>query len=333
MGGCLIGHARHARHERVAEPISAADHASGALSAIGNTPLLPLLRAWPGPGSLVAKAEFLQPGGSIKDRVALEIVRTARWSGRLRAGGHVVEMTSGNIGAGLAVVCNVLGHPLAVTMSAGNSAERATMLRALGAEVVLVDQVDGRQGEVTGDDIAAAIDLAREIAELRDGFFVNQFHNPGAVSAHERTTGPEIWRQTEGQLDAFVAAVGTGGTFVGVARFLSRVAHGVLRVAVEPEGASVLGGGTVTKPRHVLQGTGYGRVPPQWQPELLDLSLSVGDQQAAEMKLRLAHLEGLHVGYSAAANVAASVALLPSGRLRRDAIVATLLPDIGFKYS
>jgi cysteine synthase A len=301
------------------------------LDLIGHTPLVALDRVHPGPGRLVAKAEFLQPGGSMKDRVARAILAAARQDGRLAPGGVVVEMTSGNMGAGLAVACAALGHPLVVTMSAGNSPQRARMLEALGAEVVLVPQVDGAPGRVTGADIAAAAVTARDIAAARSGFFVDQFNAPEGPCAHEQT-GAEIWQQTGGRVDAFATCVGTGATFVGVARALKARNPSVLCAAVEPEGCEPLAGKPTTKAQHLLQGAGYGAIPPLWEQALMDVSVAVSDTDAETWRRRLAKQEGLHVGFSAAANVCAAVRQLASGRLRADAIVATILCDTGLKY-
>jgi cysteine synthase len=305
-------------------------HAS-VLDLIGRTPLVALDRVHAGPGRIVAKAEFLQPGGSMKDRVARTILESARQDGRLSPGGVVVEMTSGNMGAGLAVVCAALSHPLVVTMSAGNSPQRARMLEALGAEVVLVPQVDGCPGKVTGADIAAAAAAARELAAARNGFYVDQFNAADGPRAHEQT-GAEIWQQSAERVDGFVTCVGTGATFVGIARALKARNPAILCAAVEPEACQPLAGKRVTKPQHLLQGTGYGSVPPLWQPELMDLSVAVSDAEAETWRQRLAQQEGVHVGFSAAANVCAAVRLLNSGRLRADAVVATVLCDTGLKY-
>jgi cysteine synthase A len=244
----------------------------------------------------------------------------------------VVEMTSGNMGAGLAVVCAALGHPLIVTMSAGNSSARARMLEGLGAEVVLVDQVDGSPGQVTGRDIDAAAEIAREIANARGGFYVDQFNAVEGVVAHKVTTGAEILDQFGAPVDAWVAAVGTGCTFVGVAKALKAANAATVCAVVEPSGNRPLAGELITKPRHMLQGTGYGSVPPHWNPALMDLSIAVSDDEAEEWRRRLASEEGLYVGYSAAANVCAAAWLLKSGRLDQDAVVATVLCDTGLKY-
>ncbi|UCC73456.1 MAG: cysteine synthase family protein [Gemmatimonadota bacterium] len=308
------------------------DISPSALELIGNTPLLALDRVYPGPGRILAKAEFVQPGGSVKDRAALRVLEDARESGALAPGQPVVEMTSGNMGAGLAVVCNILRHPIIVTMSEGNSPARARMLEALGAEVVLVAQVEGCPGQVSGADIDAASTRAIEIARERNAFYVDQFNNPSCVRAHEEGTGPEIWQVTGGDVDAFVAVVGTGGTFVGASRYLKRKRSGVYCVAVEPEGAEVLAGKEVAEPCHLLQGTGYGLVPPQWDPDLVDGFLAVSDEEATRFRRSLAEQEGLYVGFSSAANVCAAVKLIESGTVGRAPTVVTVLCDTGLKY-
>ncbi len=306
--------------------------AASALDLIGRTPLVALDRAHPGPGRILAKAEFLQPGGSVKDRAARAILFAARADGRLRPGAPVIEMTSGNMGAGLAVACATLGHPLVVTLSAGNSPQRARMLEALGAEVVLVPQVDGAPGQVTGADVAAAAKRARDLAAECGGFYVDQFHAAEGPQAHAETTGPEIWEQSDGRVDAWVACIGTGATFLGVAAALRQRNPRILCAAVEPAGCQPLAGLAVTKPRHLLQGTGYGEVPPHWDAGLMDAAIPVTDAEAEHWRRRLALREGLHVGFSAAANACAAAALLASGRLPPDAVVATVLCDTGLKY-
>lgn len=306
--------------------------ANSSLDLIGNTPLVALDRVYRGPGRLAAKAEFLLPGGSVKDRAARAILQAARADGRLAPGAPVVEMTSGNMGAGLAVVCAALGHPLVVTMSAGNSPARARMLEGLGAEVILVPQVDGAPGQVTGRDIEAAAVMAQEMARQRGGFYVDQFHAVEGIQAHERTTGPEILAQAGGKVDAWVAAVGTGCTFMGVAKALKAAHPATLCAAVEPMGCRPLAGEALAKPRHLIQGTGYGAIPPHWDSGLMDLGMAVTDQEAELWRRRLAREEGLYVGYSAAANVCAAVALLESGRLGHHALAVTVLCDTGLKY-
>src|SRR5687767_14887510 len=194
------------------------------LGAIGETPLAVLDHLTDGLPALVAlKLEYYSPGGSVKDRVALRIIEDAELDGRLRPGGTVVELTSGNMGIGLAAVCAVKGYRLVAVMSEGNSLERRRVLRALGAEVELVPQVSGgRPGQVSREDLAAVERRTAELVARLGAFRPDQFANPSAVAAHEEGTGPEIWRQSAGRVSRFVASVGTGGTFVGVARALKR---------------------------------------------------------------------------------------------------------------
>lgn len=305
---------------------------NSALEIIGRTPLLALDRVYRGPGRLLAKAEFLQPGGSVKDRAARAIIESARADGRLRPGMAVVEMTSGNMGAGLAVACATLGHPLIVTMSAGNSPARAQMLEGLGAEVILIPQVDGSPGKVTGADIDAAAVAARQLAAERGAFYVDQFNAVEGITAHQATTGSEILCEVGGAVSAWVAAVGSGCTFMGVARALKAVNPGTICAVVEPEGCRPLAGEPITKAKHLLQGTGYGLIPPHWDPSLMDLGLAVSDDEAESWRVRLAKEEGVYVGYSAAANVCGAVKLLTSGALEREATVVTVLCDTGLKY-
>jgi cysteine synthase A len=304
---------------------------SNALGLIGNTPLIALDRIHRGPGRIIAKAEFLQPGGSVKDRAAKAIVLAAKADGRLSPGMPVFEMTSGNMGAGLAVVCAALGHPLMVTMSAGNSPARARMLEGLGATVILVPQVNGCAGQVTGLDIQAAADLARQLASEQRGFYVDQFNAPEGELAH-RATGQEMLEQFGSRIDGWVAAVGTGSTFKGVARVLKMANPETVCAVAEPLGNRPLAGEPVNKPRHVIQGTGYGEVPPQWDAALMDLGIAVSDAEAEDWRRRLAVEEGLYVGYSAAANVCAATRLLEGGSLAASAVVATVLCDTGLKY-
>lgn len=305
---------------------------ASAIDLIGKTPLIALDRAYRGSGRIVAKAEFLQPGGSVKDRAAKAILLAARRDGRLEPGMAVIEMTSGNMGAGLAVACAALGHPLVVMMSDGNSPARARMMQSLGAEVVLIPQVDGTPGQVTGHDIEAAAEAARRIAREREGFYVDQFHAAEGIAAHETTTGAEILDQLNGQVDGWVASVGTGSTFMGVAKALKAANPACVCAAVEPFGCRPLAGESITKARHMLQGIGYGAIPPHWNPALMDVSLAVTDEEAELWRRKLACEEGLYVGYTAAANVCAASKLLQSRRLHADSVVATVLCDTGLKY-
>ncbi len=302
------------------------------LQLIGNTPLIELNNIHQGAGKIYGKAEFIQPGGSVKDRAALHIINDAYDSGTLKKGQCVVEMTSGNMGAGLAVVCNMRGNPFIAVMSEGNSVARVRMLEGFGAKVVLVPQVDGSPGQVTGKDIAAATNEAIAIASGNGGFYVDQFNNPSSISAHYRGTGPEIWQDLNGKLSAFVAAAGSGGTFNGTSKYLKEKNTNVFCAAVEPDGARVLAGYPITNPKHIMQGIGYGIKLPHWDSTLVDQYLSVDNDEASHYRQLLAQKEGLYVGYSAAANVCAAVKLIESGKLGSNPTVATILCDTGLKY-
>jgi len=303
------------------------------IDSICNTPLIELKRTWQGNGRLFAKMEHIQPGGSVKDRVALKMITDAYQTGKLIKHQPVVEMTSGNMGAGLAVVCGAWQNPFIAVMSKGNSPERVRILKALGAEVVLVPQVDGVPGKVTGSDIAAAVEKAKELAAEKDAFYVDQFNNPSSVAAHYTTTGPEIWRDLEGKVSAFVAVIGTGGTFIGSSKFLKEQNNAIFCAAVEPEKAAILKTGSVENPKHIIQGTGYSLVPPQWEPGLADDIIPVGDEEVEAQTRELARLEGLYVGFSSGANICAAKKLLARQQLKPDPTVVTILCDTAFKYS
>jgi cysteine synthase A len=307
--------------------------ANSVLALIGRTPLVELRRVHAGRGRVLGKCEFLNPGGSMKDRAAVQMIRDAESAGRLGPGQAVVEMTSGNMGAGLAVVCAATGHPFVAVMSRGNSPARATQMSALGAEVVLVDQVDGAAGKVTGADIAAAVEQARQIARDRGAFHVDQFNNPSGVRAHELTTGPEIVAQLAGRrIDAFVCVVGTGASLVGVGRCLRTAMPHAKLFAVEPSRCRVLAGLPIESHKHVIQGTSYGTVPPHWKGFRADGFLAVTDDEAMAMQRDLGRLEGLFVGLSSAANVAAASKLAAGGQLGDDPTIVTLLCDTGLQY-
>lgn len=301
------------------------------LDTIGGTPLVALDRLGAGlPGRVVLKIEGMNPGESIKDRAARQCIEEAERDGRLRPGGVVVELTSGNMGAGLAIVCAVMGYRFIAVMSVGNSRERVQALRALGAEVDLVPQMPGGlPGQVSGDDLALVEERARELVQTLGAFRPDQFNNPANPRAHELTTGPEIWAQTMGAVTHFCAIVGTGGTFLGIARALKARDPSVQCYAVEPEGAQVIAGKPVTNPRHALQGAGYAAVPPQWDATLCDGTLAVGDVEATATARALAAREGIFAGFSTGANVAAALRLaraVPGG------LIATVACDSGLKY-
>jgi cysteine synthase A len=298
---------------------------------INNTPLIELRKIYKGKGHLYAKMEHIQPGGSVKDRVALQIIGDAYSDGRLFKGRPVIEMTSGNMGAGLAVVCGAYGNPFTAVMSMGNSPERVKILKALGANVILVPQVSGEPGKVTGQDIARAEDVAKETAIRTDAFYVDQFNNPSSVKAHYSTTGPEILAELGNRLNAFIAIVGTGGTFIGTAGYLKSKSKSVKCFAVEPRDAAFIKTGTVKNSKHIIQGTGYGIIPPLWDNSIAEDIITVSDDEASRTKEMLGKIEGLFVGFSAGANVAAAMKYLEQLN-EENSCVATILCDTGFKY-
>ncbi|MDU8913577.1 cysteine synthase family protein [Aestuariicoccus sp. MJ-SS9] len=303
------------------------------IDAIGGTPLVALDRLTDAlglEGRILAKLDYMLPGFSKKDRAARAIVEAARQSSALAPGQTVVELTSGNMGTGLAIVCGVLGHPFVAVMSAGNSAERARMMRALRAEVVLVPQVGApRPGQVSGADLAAVEAEAQRICAARGAFRADQFAHPGNPQAHENGTGPEIWDQSGGTVTAFCDFVGSGGTLAGVARALTP--HGVRCYAVEPEGAAALAGATVTAPDHPIQGGGYAMGDLAHLADVpLAGHLTVSGDAARDMARLLARREGIFGGFSAGANLAGAVQLLQG--LERGGTLAIVICDSGLKY-
>lgn len=308
---------------------------SSVVEAIGRTPMVELRRiaALRGlQGRLLAKLEYLNPGFSMKDRIALAIIQQARLCGALRPGQTVVELTSGNTGTGLAIVCRALGHPFVAVMSRGNTEERARMMRALGAEVILVDQAPGSPPHrVSGEDLALVEQKAQEVTAQRGAFRADQFRLHANVQAHQEHTGPEIWQQCGGRLDAFVAFVGTGGTFTGIARFLRSRNPAIRCYVVEPASAPALAGKPVTNPSHGIQGGGYSmRELPLLDRSLVTDYLTVTDEEAFAAARLLAREEGIFAGISSGANLAAAMSLL-AGR-ERNATIALVVCDSGLKY-
>jgi len=291
------------------------------LELIGSTPLIKLKCTGVAAGAhILAKLELANPGGSIKDRIALSMVEAAEKNGYLCKGATIVEPTSGNTGIGLAVVAAVKGYRLVLVMPDNMSIERRGLFQAYGAKIVLTP---GRQG------MLGAVRKAEELArENRDFFMPQQFNNPANPDIHYRTTGDEIWRQTRGRIDAFVAGVGTGGTLTGVGRLLKRKKSGIKIIAVEPKDCSVLSGG---KPGpHKIQGIGAGFVPEVLDIELVDQIIKVSEEDAKKIAQRLAREEGLLVGISSGANVWASVQV--AKKLGKGKTVVTILADIGDRY-
>jgi cysteine synthase A len=306
---------------------------ASALDAIGETPLVELSRITRGlDGRILAKLEYLNPGHSKKDRVALQIIEDAEADGALALGQTVVELTSGNTGTGLAIVCAVKGYPFVAVMSRGNSTERARMMSALGAEVVLVDQLPNSQpGQVSGGDLDLVEGATHRIVAERRAFRADQFRLSGSMRAHYLHTGPEVLRQAGGHIDAFCDFVGTGGSFAGCAAAFKEHDPRIQCYVVEPEGAAVLAGEASMRPNHRIQGGGYSMPSlPLLRREHVDGYLQVSDAEAIETARRLAREEGLFAGFSSGANVAAALRLLAS--THRGKTIAVLLCDSGLKY-
>lgn len=300
------------------------------LELIGHTPMVRLQRLTPpGCAEILAKLEFYNPSGSVKDRIALEMVEAAEREGQLKPGFTVVEPTSGNTGTSLALVCALKGYRMVAVMPRQMSQERQDMMKAFGAELVLVQaDENAAPGTFTLEDLELTLQTAQKLAEQPAHFMLNQFANPANVIAHQQTTAEEIWAQTRGRLDAVVAAVGTSGTAVGLARRLKEYDPRVKVHVVEPAGSPVISGGPPGY--HRIQGIGEGFIPELFQRELFDGVIQVTDEQAKATACRLARLEGLFSGYSAGANVFASLQV--ARELGPGARVVTLIPDSGMKY-
>jgi len=306
---------------------------SSVVAAIGQTPLIELSRLTRGlEGSILAKCEYLNPGFAKKDRIALQMMEDAEASGDLKPGQTVVELTSGNTGTGLAIVCGIKGYPFVAVMSKGNSIERARMMSALGAELILVEQTPGSPpGQVSGADLAKVEERTQALVQERNAFRADQFRLKGSFRAHYLNTGPEILAQTGGKLEAFCDFVGTGGSFSGCAAAFKEFNSAIQCFVVEPSGAEVLNGKTSTRPNHRIQGGGYS-IPSLalLRREDVDGYLSVTDEQAIDMARRLAREEGIFGGFSAGANVAAAIQLLQT--TCRGQLIAVLICDSGLKY-
>jgi cysteine synthase A len=303
------------------------------VEAIGDTPLVELSRLTRDiDGRILAKLEYLNPGFSKKDRIARQIIEDAEADGRLQPGQTVVELTSGNTGTGLAIVCSVEGYKFVAVMSKGNSRERARMMSALGAEVVLVDQLPGsKPGQVSGGDLELVEQEAQRLTKERNAFRADQFNLEGNERAHYLHTAQEIIRQTKGEFDAFCDFAGTGGSFAGCARGFKEHDPAIRCYLVEPTGAAILAGEAVTNPNHRIQGGGYSMAPlPLVKPEHVDGYLQVSDEEAVKVARRLAKEEGIFAGFSAGANVAAALQLLNGAFKGKTAVV--LLNDSGLKY-
>lgn len=291
---------------------------------VGNTPLMELSNYNKSKGlkaRLIVKLESFNPAGSVKDRVALAMIEDAETSGLLKPGATIIEPTSGNTGIGLAFVAASKGYKLILTMPDTMSVERRNLLKALGAELVLTPGANGMKG---------AIARAEELKAATSGAVIlQQFDNPANPAMHERTTGQEIWRDTEGHVDIFVAGVGTGGTVSGVGAALKKHNPAVKVVAVEPTDSPVLSGGAPGA--HKIQGIGAGFVPKNYNPAVVDEILQVTNDDAIRTGRELAQKEGLLVGISSGAAVSAAtrLALLPENEGKT---IVALLPDTGERY-
>ena len=291
---------------------------------IGNTPLLELERynrKHKLEARLIGKLEYFNPGGSVKDRVALSMIDDAERKGLLRPGAMIIEPTSGNTGVGLALVAAVRGYTLILTMPETMSLERRNLLKALGAKIVLTPGAEGMKG---------AIAKAEALKQENPGSVIlQQFENPANPAAHIATTGEEIWRDTEGKIDIFVAGVGTGGTVTGVGKALKKHNPNIRIIAAEPASSAVLSGGKAGP--HKIQGIGAGFVPAIYDASVVDEIIPVDNDDAIRSSRELASAEGLLVGISAGAAIAAATQIAKRPENRGKTIVA-LLPDTGERY-
>lgn len=291
---------------------------------IGNTPLLELQRynrKHELDARLIGKLEYFNPGGSVKDRVAVSMIDDAERKGLLRPGALIIEPTSGNTGVGLALVAAVRGYTLILTMPETMSLERRNLLKALGAKIVLTPGAEGMKG---------AIAKAEALKQENPGSVIlQQFENPANPAAHIATTGEEIWRDTEGKIDIFVAGVGTGGTVTGVGKALKKHNPNIRIVAVEPASSAVLSGGKAGP--HKIQGIGAGFVPSIYDASVVDEVLPIENDDAIRSSREVASVEGLLVGISAGAAIAAATQIAKRPENRGKTIVA-LLPDTGERY-
>ena len=290
--------------------------------SIGRTPLVRINRLTKGlHATVLAKIEGRNPAYSVKCRIGAAMIWDAEKTGKLTPGMQVVEPTSGNTGIALAFVCAAKGYPLTLTMPDTMSIERRMLLKAFGANLVLTPGADGMPG---------AIARAEEIAKDPSFYLPQQFNNPSNPAIHVKTTGPEIWEDTEGQVDIFVAGVGTGGTITGVSRYLKEVrGKKIQSIAVEPAGSPVLSGGA--RGKHKIQGIGAGFIPGNLDMKLIDEVMQITDEEALEMAPRVAREEGILCGISCGAAMAAALKVAARPENKGKTIVV-VLPDSGERY-
>ena len=296
----------------------------GTLGLIGNTPLVELTHIEKKYGleaRLLAKLEYFNPAGSVKDRIAKEMIEQAERDGKLKEGSTIIEPTSGNSGIGLAAIAAAKGYRLIIVLPETMSVERRNIIKAYGAELVLSDGSKGMKGA-----IAKAEELHKEIP---DSFIPEQFENPANPAAHRKTTGPEIWADTDGEVDAFVAGVGTGGTITGVGEFLKSKKADVKIVAVEPATSAVLSTGQAGA--HKIQGIGAGFVPNTLNTEIYDEIIPVSNEDSFALGKEIAKEEGVLVGISSGAALYAAIEVAKRPEFKGKTVVA-LLPDSGDRY-
>ena len=291
---------------------------------VGKTPLLELVnyeKEHNINATILAKLEYFNPAGSVKDRIALNMVETAEKEGKLKKGAVIIEPTSGNTGIGLASVAAAKGYRVIITMPDTMSVERRNILKAYGAELVLTDGAKGMKG---------AIEKAEELAkEIDNSFIPSQFENPANPEAHKKTTGPEIWDDTEGRVDIFVAGVGTGGTISGVGEYLKEKNPKVKVVAVEPSASAVLSGEAAGP--HKIQGIGAGFVPKALNTQIYDEIIKIKNEEALETGREIARTEGVLVGISSGAALAAAGKLAERPE-NKEKVIVVLMPDTGDRY-